>query len=90
MAEGSQVVDRIGFATGFAGRVDLASSMFRCPVVAIASSACSDCVSIDDVEDPGIRHTAVLSWRATAELLLQLISSRRTESADGVCGDLTR
>ena len=87
---GFQQMNHLRFATRFAGRVDLANSMFRFPVTGTATSACSNCVSIDDSEDPRIGHITVLSWRATAELLLQLIASRRTESADRVCGDLTR
>jgi hypothetical protein len=53
-------------------------------------SACTDSVPIDDGEDPGIRHVAVLSRCATAKFLFQLIASRRTEGADGICSDLTR
>lgn len=90
MAEGYQLVDRLMFATGFAGRIGIASSMFKSPVVAIVTSACSNCVSIDDAEDLGIGHVAVLSWRATAELLLQLVAGRRTESADRIRSDLAR
>ena len=75
---------------GFAGGIDLASSMFRSFVAVAVISARTNGISIDDIEDPGIRYVAVLSWRATAELLLQLVTSRWAESADRVCGDLTR
>lgn len=85
-----KLIDHLRIAVGFAGLAGVASSMSRYPVTVTAISACTNGIPIYDVEDPGIWHIAVFSWRATAKLLLQLIASRRTESADRICSDLTR
>jgi hypothetical protein len=53
-------------------------------------SSGTDCVAIDDVEDPLIGNIAILTRCTTAKLLLQFISSRWTKSADGLCSNLAR
>jgi hypothetical protein len=56
--------------------------------VADFDSSGTNCIAIDDAENPLVGNVAILTRCTTAKLLLQLISSRWTESADGFCGDL--
>jgi hypothetical protein len=83
------LVDDLGVATKLAGQIGAASWMCGYPVPVTVTSACTNGVSIDDIEDPGIRHVTVLPWCATAKLLLKLVASRRAECADRICSDLT-
>lgn len=69
LAGESQSINHLRIASGFAGQIVAASSTFMCAVPVIVISACTDSVPIDDVEDPRVRHVAVLSRSATAKFL---------------------
>lgn len=47
-------------------------------------------IAIDDVKDSLVGNIAILTRCTAAKLLLQFVSSRWTESADGFCSDLAR
>jgi hypothetical protein len=69
----------------FAGPMSMI--IWRCGCCRVRSSG-THCVAIDDVEDSLVGNIAILTRCTTAKLLLQLISGRWTESANGFCSDL--